>query len=257
MRFVLLTLVAAVVACGDDPALDDPVAAAVFPDPRLDVELDLNPYGEAEGLWRYDWAADIGERPFRGRGSYEIDVTTGEAQIALRLDQGSSAPGFVIEVTLGQVLDFYPLGTRYMHVDWVEWQVPRDWREPRDETFVPLASAVTTSTGERSRGHDEASISPGYTDVLELDFDAATGSFRASIFIRFSEFTDRSWLMMVADIEGYLRVYCRVGERRAAQLRPNWVDPYEPEACTEVFDLIRDTPDDPDAPAPPYVLYPE
>ncbi len=261
MRFVLLALVAVVVACGDDPALDDP-AAVEFPDPRLGVEVDWNPFDDPWAYLGVDENDRFGERPLRGRGSYEIDVTTGEARIALRLDQGSSTPGHSIEVVLGQELALYPLGTRYLHVDWTDITAPTDRRAPRDETFEPLANFLTAPTGERYRGYDGRNRSEGYTKIVELDLDAATGSFRASILMRFNRFPPeegrrRPTLMFVAHIEGYLRVYCRVGERRAAQLRPNWIDPYEPEACTEVFDLIRETPDDPDAPAPPYVLYPE
>lgn len=262
MRFVVLALITAVAACGDDPALDDPAAAVAFPDPRLDVEFDWNPFDAPRELLGVDGDDRFGERPLRGRGSYELDVTSGEARIALRLDQGSSTAGHTIEVVFGQEMALYPLGTRYLHVDWTDVKAPTSRREPRDETFVPLANVLTAPNGERYLGHDEATFREGYTEMVEMDLDAATGAFRASIFMRFSLFPQEEGvrqptLMFVAHVEGYLRVYCRVGDRRAAQLRPNWVDPYEPGECAEVFDMVRATPDDPDAPAPPYLLYPE
>lgn len=229
MRVVTLGLVAIIAGCSGDAALDDTPSEVEFPDPLLSVALDEE---ESDpGLYRLLEGA-----PFRGRGSYDVVLPGNEGELKLRFYRTVSEPDYSFELTLGQATDISPVGTRYLDVVSVT---------SAEDAFGAAEIVLHTPRGQRYRGKR---VGP---NTLELD--ALTGSFRASLRLGIGSSPD----ILQFEVEGYVRVYCRHYDRRVAQLRPNWVDPYEPEDCAEVFDTIRATPDDPDAPAPPYVLYPE
>lgn len=231
MRFVTLALIAAVVACNDDPALDDAAATVEFPDPMVTVTVDESDLDE-------EFLAVFGDRPFRGRGSYDVVLPSNEGEINLRLFRTVSEPDYSIDLTIKQDTAVSPIGTRYLDII----STLSD-----EDAFRRVQVHLNTPSGRR--------FWAGTLYENQMTFDALTGSFRALMRLRFDQLGDR--FTFGVTIEGYLRVYCRHYDRRVAQLRPNWVDPYEPADCTEVFDTLRSTPDDPEAPAPPYVLYPE
>lgn len=229
MRFVTLALIAAVVGCTDDPVLDEPAGTVAFPDPMVTVTVDESDLTD-------EYLGIFGDRPFRGRGSYDMVQPSGEGEITLRLFRTVSEPDYSIDLTIMQDAETSLIGTRYLEM--IQTLTDKD-------DFRGVRVFLNTPEGRRYRG--------GTLYQNQVQFDALTGSFRAQMRLRFDQLGDR--FTFGVTIEGYLRVYCRHYDIRVAQLRPNWVDPYEPEDCTELFDSIRATPDDPEAPAPPYVLY--
>lgn len=232
MRIVTLGLVAIIAGCSGDSALEDAPSGVEFPDPVLLVERDY------EEPTRSPYYALVGDEPFRGRGSYDVVLPSHAGVLKLRFFRTVSEPDYSLELTIRQATDVVPVGTRYLDVLSVTHH---------EDAFLGAEVYLVTPTGRRFRGER---IGPN-----SLELDTLTGSLHASLRLRFLSGEDT--IILTFDVAGYVRVYCRHYDRRVAQLRPNWVDPYEPEDCAEVFEAIRTTPDDPDAPVPPYVLYPE
>lgn len=171
-----------------------------------------------------------------GRATYDVTLpTTGSPAgvLTLHLFQDPNAPDTHIDIVARQALGVRPLGTRYLEEDAFDgFEV--SLRRPGD-----------------TRSH------VGEVVDLDLHFDTLTGVFYADLRLGFDGIEPSGdGVSLEVGVEGFSTVYCLVDDRRVTQLDV-YYERDEPEACAEVFDVIRATPDDPDAPAAPYALYPD
>jgi len=179
--------------------------------------------------------ADVmfGGSAFRGRGIYEVALPAGSGRLELYLYQTVNAPDFHIDVVARQEVTRHPVGTRYLMA----------------EGFEMLEVHLETPDADRY---------PGEVEAFDIQFDTLSGVIYATMQLRFDAV--EGWkepVSLAVELEGFSRIWCLLDDRRASQLDPRLPDPDEPPACAAVFDLIRATPDDPNAPPPPYNLYPD
>lgn len=147
--------------------------------------------------------------------------------------EGSYEHDLVLIFTAWQNLDIAPPDTRYLD--------ERDFSRFR----VELITGETSQIGEVLR--------------FEVTSDLLTGIHYGSALFRFTPPPDEKEAFDLAlELEGFVEVYCTttLDPLREATLDTRLPSrPEDPPACVEVFDRIRATPDDPDAPPPPYNLY--
>lgn len=104
----------------------------------------------------------------------------------------------------------------------------------------------------------------GVVERLEFEVDLLTGITYGTMVLRFVPVEgDGETLDVGADFSGYIDSYCSSddGSRRPPSMMM-YVTPGEPlpshgdapEACITLFEALRATPDDPNAPPPPYSL---
>lgn len=169
-----------------------------------------------------------------GRATYDVVLPTSGSPagvLTLHLFQDPNRPDAHVDIVARQALDVRPLGTRYLEEDAFDG-FDVSLRRPGDTGSL---------TGE----------------VIEFDlhFDTLTGVLYARALLGF-EGIDADEVSLSVDIEGFSTVYCLVDDRRVTQLDV-YYEREEPAVCAATFDEIRATPDDPDAPPPPYELYPD
>lgn len=203
--------------CGCGPRTDESSPATRLPNRTLAAQVE-----GAEEVF--------GGSAFRGRATYEVDVPAGVGRLVLHLYQTVNAPDFHVDVVARREVVRRPIGTRYLAAD----------------DFGAFEVYLETPTRGRH---------PGEVEAFDVQLDALSGVTYATMRLRFDEVEGSDAPVEVnVDLEGFSRIYCLLEGRRASELDPRWPDVDEPPECAAVFDAIRATPDDPNAPPPPYDL---
>lgn len=162
-----------------------------------------------------------------------------------------------------QVMDEPESSSASLELRGLSREVDDVWLRIDARQDLDRASLNTRYLSEQDFTRFEASLSLGDVQYVGtvLHFDVHLDLYMrvhvGSIEIRFDPIAeDTDAIEFSMQVEGYINITCSTGSdgTRETSFDPRW-PPTEPAACTEIFDRIRATPDDPDAPAPPYDLY--